>query len=243
MIGDGHACGASRRTAENAIRLLSILWLLLHFGLTAVYVMPTNPMNAAWRRLLDATVGTYYSQNWQLFSPEPLTENYALYILPLTDAQAATASTQGLPHDGWFDITSPLLVRFQENRFSAYDRLARPQINSLMTWLSGGASLDLWQQTCSMGDPSACAFYNEQLKLTRVQAGAVLVRAASAFCKDMAQACLGATWVALRAHEQLPVPWSQRYTSTKPITRDMDLGVYPIDKSISHAGIYAIGRP
>jgi hypothetical protein len=82
MIGDGHACGASRRTAENAIRLLSILWLLLHFGLTAVYVMPTNPMNAAWRRLLDATVGTYYSQNWQLFSPEPLTENYALYILP-----------------------------------------------------------------------------------------------------------------------------------------------------------------
>jgi hypothetical protein len=248
MIGDVHTIRSVplpplQRTAENAVRLLAVVWLLFHFGLTAAYVMPPNPMSIALQPLLNATIGTYYSQNWQLFSPEPLTENYALYVRPLTDSQAAASSKDGLPLDGWFDITSPLLVRYQQNRFSAYDRLARPHINGILNWLSGGVSLAPWQQSCEMGDSKACTFYNNQLKLTRVEAGKILAKAASAFCKDMAQSCRGATHVALRAHEELPVPWSQRYTTSKPVSHDVDLGVYPIDSSVSSAGIYISRRP
>jgi hypothetical protein len=243
MTVDSHRWQPLRRTIEDAIRLLSLLWLFVHFALTVAYVMPPNPMNAAWQGFLDATVGTYYSQNWQLFSPEPLTENYALYVRPLTDAQAAGIARDGLPQYGWFDITSPLLARFQQNRFSAYDRLTRPQINAILKWLSGGANLASWQQSCQMGDSKACAFYSEQLKLIRSEEGKVMARAASAFCNDRARSCQGATQVALRAHEEMGVPWSQRYSSAKPVTHDMDLGVYPIDRSAASANIYKAGRP
>lgn len=243
MIGDRYPSKALKRTAQNVGRLLSVLWLLFHFGLTAAYVMPPNPMSTAWHPFLDTIIGKYFSQNWQLFSPEPLTENYALYVRPLTDPQVAASSKNGLPRDGWFDITSPLLVRYQQNRLSAYDRLARPHINGILNWLSGGVSLAPWQQSCEMGDSKACTFYNNQLKLTRAEEGKVLARAASVFCKDMAQSCRGAAYIALRAHEELPVPWSQRYTTSKLVTHDVDLGVFPIDTSVSSAGIYASRRP
>jgi hypothetical protein len=156
----------------------------------------------------------------------------------LTDAQTADISKKGLPDVGWFDITSPLLLRYQHNRFSAYDRLARPHINGILNWLSGGVTLAPWQHACEIGDSRACVFYKDQLKLAREESAKVLAKAASAFCKDVMQSCAGATHVALRAHEELPVPWSQRYTTSKPVTHDMDLGVYPIDPKVATEGIY-----
>jgi len=167
MNNDCYRTQSLRQIAENALRLLSLIWLIFHFGLTVAYVLPPNPASTAWQRLLDATIGRYYSQNWQLFAPDPLAQNYALYVRPLTEAQAAGVSGQGLPHDGWFDITNPVLVHFQQNRFSAYDRLTRPQINAILNWLSGGDSLASWQQSCQLGDSKACAFYEGQLKLIR----------------------------------------------------------------------------
>ncbi len=223
------------------MRLLTLSWLVLHFALTVIYVMPLNPINAAMQPLLDATIGTYYSQNWRLFSPEPLARNYALLIRPLSDEQAAAAS-RNLPSDGWFDVTTPFWVRFQHNRFSAYDRLTRPQVNALLNWLTGGSSLEPWQQSCQMGDTQACAFFEEQLRLVRMQEAGVLARAASVFCKDVAEPCRGATHVALRAHEELGVVWSQRYNAAKPAAHDMDLGIYPIDANVAGAGIYLAGK-
>jgi hypothetical protein len=232
---------ALRQKGEEIVRLLTLLWLVVHFALTVVYVMPLNPMNAAVQPLLDATVGTYFSQNWKLFSPEPLAQNYALLIRPLSDEQAA-ASKNGLPSDGWFDVTTPFWVRFQHNRFSAYDRLTRPQVNALLNWLSGGSSLEPWQQSCQMGDTKACAYFEEQLRLVRAQEAEVLAKAASAFCKDVSEPCRGATHVALRAHEELGVAWSLRYNAAQSAAHDMELGVYPIDMNVASAGIYLTGK-
>jgi hypothetical protein len=230
-----------KQATANILRCVSLLWLILHFALTALFVMPSNPMTSACQRLLDATIGTYFSQNWQLFSPEPLTQNYALYVHPLTEAKAAGGNA-GLPTEGWYDITSPLFARFQQNRFSAYDKLARPQINALLKWLSGGPALASWQHSCEAGDPKACTVYNEQLKVIRLEEGKVLARIASAFCNDLAQTCKGSTRIALRAHEELPIPWSQRYAGPKPTTHDVDIGVYPIDPAVASANIYQARR-
>jgi hypothetical protein len=226
-----------QRIGCDVIRLLTLFWFLLHFGLTVAYVLPPNPATNGWQRLLDATIGTYYSQNWQLFSPAPLAENFALYVLPLTDAQAELAK-HGLPHDGWFDITSPFWARFQQNRLGAYDRLTRPQVNGLLNWLSGGPGLSLWQRSCQLGDREACAFYEAQLRTTRAEEVKVLAKAASAFCKDVPRSCQDATQVALRAHKESGVPWSQRYAGGRPVSHDIDLGVYPIDWSVTNAHIY-----
>lgn len=241
MRGGLHRAQTLRQKGKQIVRLLTLIWLVVHFALTVVYVMPLNPMNAAMQPLLDATIGTYYSQNWRLFSPEPLAQNYALLIRPLSDEQVA-ASKNGLPSDGWFDVTSPFWVRFQRNRFSAYDRLTRPQVNALLNWLTGGSGLEPWQQSCQLGDTKACAYFAEQLKLVRAQEALLLARAASAFCKDVAEPCRGATHVALRAHEELGVAWSQRYSAAKPATHDMEIGVYPIDANVASAGIYLAGN-
>jgi Family of unknown function (DUF5819) len=243
MAKDCYRSQRWRRTATNAVRLLALCWFLLHFGLTAAYVLPPNPTSNGWQPLLEATIGTYYSQNWQLFAPDPLAQNYALYIRPLTDTQAADIVSHGLPKDGWFDMTNPSLVQFQQNRFAAYDRLARLQINAILNWLSGGSNLAAWQRSCAQGDSKACAVYQNQLKVVRVDEGKLLIRVASAFCKDAPQSCYGATQVALRAHEELGVPWSKRYTAARPEAHDMDLGVYPIDWRMANAHIYTNGRP
>jgi hypothetical protein len=76
-----------------------------------------------------------------------------------------------------------------------------------------------------------------------LEEGKVLTKAASAFCKDVPQSCQGATQIALRAHEELGVPWSQRYTATKAVTHDIDLGVYAIDSTVANAHIYLKMRP
>jgi len=199
-------------------------------------------MNAAMQPLLDSTIGTYFSQNWKLFSPEPLAQNYALLVRPLSDEQATGVSKDGLPSDGWFDVTTPFWVRFQRNRYSAYDRLTRPQLNALLNWLTGGSDLEPWQQSCKMGDTKACAFFEGQLRLVRVQEAAVLARAASAFCKDVVEPCRGATHVALRAHEELGIAWSLRYSAAKPAVHDIELGIYPIDPRVASAGIYLAGK-
>ena len=242
MLGGSHHRQALLQKGGQFLRLLSLLWLLVHFTLTVLYVMPLNPMNAAMQPLLDETIGTYYSQNWKLFSPEPLARNYALLVRPLSGEQVAAASKNDLPIDGWFDVTTPFWVRFQHNRFSAYDRLTRPQFNALLNWLTGGSGLDVWQQSCQMGDTKACAYFAEQLRLVRAQEAGLLARAASAFCKDVAEPCRGATHVALRAHEELGVAWSLRYNTARPATHDMELGVYPIDTSVASAGIYLAGK-
>jgi len=241
MLGGFHRGRAPRQKVELLVRWLTLFWLVVHFALTVVYVMPLNPMNAAMQPLLDATIGTYYSQNWRLFSPEPLARNYALLIRPLSGEQAAAAS-KSLPSDGWFDVTTPFWVRFQRNRFSAYDRLTRPQVNALLNWLTGGSALETWQQSCHMGDTEACAFFEEQLRLVRMQEAGLLAKAASAFCKDVAELCRGATHVALRAHEEAGVVWSQRYSAATPVIHEMDLGVYPIDTNVASPGIYRAGN-
>ncbi len=241
MLGGFHQRHALRQKGEQFVRLLTLFWLAAHFALTVVYVMPLNPMNAAMQPLLNATLGTYYSQNWRLFSPEPLARNYALLIRPLS-AEQAIASKNDLPSDGWFDVTTPFWVRFQRNRFSAYDRLTRPQLNAILNWLTGGTGLEAWQQSCQMGDTKACAYFEEELRLVRVQEAQVLTRVASAFCKDVAEACRGATHVALRAREESGVAWSQRYSAARPAVHDMELGVYPIDADVAGAGIYLAGK-
>ena len=49
-----------------------------------------------------------------------------------------------LPKDGWFDVSTPFWYRHhchQQNRFSAYDRLIRPQAAALRLYRTGWMEL------------------------------------------------------------------------------------------------------
>ena len=42
----------------------------------------------------------------------------------------------------------------------------------------------------------------------------------------------------MRVREKLSVPWSVRYTA-QPQVREIDLGVYPVDKTVAGPRLYA----
>lgn len=231
-----------RRWLANSVRIGSLLWLVGHFALTVGYVMPVNPIKVSLQPLLYATIGTYFQQNWSLFAPNPLAADYAFLARPLSQIEMEAIPMKGLPTRGWYDLSAPLWAHFQKNRFSAYERLARPHGNALMIYLSGGLELLPWLETCLKGDPASCAFYEERLKVARSQAAELLAKVGSAFCKDLGESGRNYTHVALRVRERLSVPWSERYTG-KRVVRDIELGVYPINRTVAGAGLYLAGKP
>ncbi len=230
------------RWLANIVRIGSLLWLVFHFALTVAYVMPVNPIKISLQPLIYATVGTYFQQNWSFFAPNPLAADYALLARPLDQVEVEAIPKKGLPTRGWYDLSAPLWAHFQKNRFSAYERLARPHGNALMIYLSGGLELVPWLEACLKGDSASCTFYEERLKVARSQAAELLAKVGSAFCKDLGESGQNYTHVALRVRERLSVPWSERHTG-EGLVRDIELGVYPINKSMASAGLYLAGKP
>jgi uncharacterized protein DUF5819 len=219
------------------VRIAALAWFVVHFALTVLYVMPENPIRMGMAPVLNATIGTYFYQNWSFFAPNPISSDYALLARPLTEADENAQPAQGLPVDGWYDVSTPLWARFQQNRFSAYDRLTRPLSSAIRAYLTGGPELLPWLESCEKGDKASCVFYEDRLKKTRVEAGKTLSRIGSAVCNDLAHSGARITHVALRVRETLSVPWSERWTS-KPVVRDVELGVYAVDRTVAPPGLY-----
>jgi len=215
-----------------------MLWLAGHCALTLLYVSPANPMRASMLQVLNETIGAAFPQNWSFFAPDPIAANEALIVRPLTAEESAAVSIKGLPKEGWYDLSTPLWKRFQSNRFSAYDRLARPQSNAIRLYLAGGQELMPWLEACAKGDTSACRYYERHLIDSRARAASVLSKVASAFCNGQ-PGMSGATQIALRVRESMSIPWSKRYDrGAKQSAQDIELGIYPIDKSIVSPGVY-----
>lgn len=126
---------AIRIWVVNALRVMTVLWLVAHFTLTAIYVLPTNPAQDTLKPLLDAMIGKYFNQGWALFAPNPISANYELFVRPLSNSEFRIAQTKGLPNDGWYDLSSPMWTKFQSNRFSAYNLIFRPSSEALLNYL------------------------------------------------------------------------------------------------------------
>ena len=229
------------RLARNAlggtVRIFALCWLAVHFALTVLYVMPVNPIKPSIQPLLAATIGTYFPQNWNLFAPNPVSSDLAFLVLPLTASMAREAAEGRMPSEGWYDLSTPLWEHFQQNRLTAYDRLARPQASGIRMFLNGGSQLAPWAEACRKGDDDACELFEERLTSARALARTFLVRIASAFCNDIVPHRADVTFVALRMRERTSVPWSLRYTSERT-ERLLDLGVHPIDRGVVAPGLY-----
>lgn len=192
----------------NVLRIITVLWLVAHFTLIIIYVLPTNPAQDTLEPFFDATIGKYFSQDWSLFAPDPISADYALLVRPLSRNEFAITQRQGLPNDGWYDLSSPLWTKFQSNRFSAYKTVFRPAAEALLHYL-------------------------DQPQQQPVQ---LMVKTASAFCKDIGQR--NASYVALIIRERPSKQWSERGTSQQPVARTTLVGIYPIDKSVENIHLY-----
>jgi hypothetical protein len=225
------------RSPRNAAPMLARIGILVlffaHFALTVCYVMPINPIRIKLNRVLGNTIGRFFRQNWSLFAPSPVQSNQRMLVRPLTAQEAAAAT---LPADGWYDVTTPVIARHQQNRFSAYDRLNRTQATALRDYFGGGIMLHPWMEACAHGDKKACQHYQDGLNAQRRFDSDLLRRTASAFCKDIQMPCAK---VAVRIRESPAAPWSARHDNRPMPSQDFDVAVFDFDPEVVPAGIYA----
>jgi hypothetical protein len=235
------ARGSLKPWLLTGVRVATLGWLVAHFALVVAYVMPINPVTITLQPMLRATIGTYFEQDWGMFAPNPRSADVVLLARLLSAAEVAALPTQGLPADGWHDLSTPLWAGFHQNRFSAYDRLTRPQPRAIIAYLNGGPEAALWREYCQRGDQAACGVFQEQMAVARADAARLLAKLGSAFSREVGRPG-EASHVALRARQLLPVPWSERYTAPRRV-EDAELGVYLIDWGITPPGLYRAERP
>jgi len=223
-----------RSIAYRALQIVSLGALILHFGLTALYVAPINPMKFSVRGLIAMTVESHLPQDWRVFAPVPVTSDEAVLVRCLTLADHAMPA---LPRDGWYDISTPLWQRYQKNRFSGYDRLSRPQTYAARTYLTGGMDADVWYQACYAGSQGACDVYNSIIFSARSSNAPILARLGSAFCKDIGLTD-STTHVAMRVRRSYPYPWSARNSGLPRTTEDVPLGIFPFNPTVQSPGVF-----
>jgi len=223
------------------VRIAALLWLAVHFSLTVAYVMPLNPVTAAMQPLLRATIGTYFPQGWSFFAPDPGWSVPVLLARPLSPAEAAAVPTQGLPADGWYDLSTPLWERFHDNRLSAYARVAYPQLRATLAYSSGGTERALLREACQKGSALACDLADARLEPVPSDAGQLLARIGSAFCNEVVPDQT-VSHVALRVRETPIASWAERH-SGQPVPHVVDLGVFPVDRGVVAGGLWRGGRP
>jgi hypothetical protein len=219
-----------------SIRGAALLWFAVHFTLTAIYVMPLTPAKMSLQSVLNVTIGSFFSQNWSLFAPNPASDNDVLLVRCIGAEEEAAITAQGLPSDGWDDISTPLWQRLQQNRFTAYDRMARPQASLIRLHLQGPEDIEAWKTSCRNGSKEACKYVDERVKSLHDGVTKSLGKIGSAYCRE-AFPTQAFTKVALRARIIGAVPWSKRYTA-KPQVSEIDLGVVPMDPNVALTGIY-----
>jgi Family of unknown function (DUF5819) len=218
----------------KTLKAIAIMWLVIHISLTIIYNMPMNPLKLSLNPLLNATIGTFFGQNWSLFAPNPVGEDYILLVQPRSKLLSKDSSKIDTI---WYNTSSTLWLRFQKNRFSAYDRLARNQSNATRNVLNGSAGLVPVYDACRKGDTTACRVYEESLKNVRKYQTDKLALIASAFVNDIKKTTDNFTHIGIRIRIKSFSPWSKRYLK-EVIIRDIDLGEFKYNSNVAPIGIY-----
>ncbi len=231
--------------AVKAMKASLLTIFFAYFALAMLFVLPLNPVKMELLPLLNITIGTYARQNWSLFAPNPISMDIALLTKCLKRSEVAGAlrdEARGTATSGWSDVSLPMWGAFHANRFSAYDRLTRPQSNAIRAFLGANPMLVLWRDACEKGDASACDRYEARLKDAQHESAIGLQKIGSAYCNGRATASSYAM-VALRARLSSAVPWSQRNDpSVMRKSNDFSLGVYPINRQVASAAPWMVAR-
>ncbi|HFK1409239.1 DUF5819 family protein [Bacillus thuringiensis] len=96
--------------------------VMVHFCLILFHVMPKNPISNEMSPVVNKYVNPLFTQNWHLFSPNPLVRNDIIYMqIKFKDSPSLSE---------WFDITTPMIKGNYKNYFSPLNRLVRIPLTS-----------------------------------------------------------------------------------------------------------------
>lgn len=162
-------------------------WVCIHFVMTALYVMPLNPIKMLASPVVTAYIQPLFTQNWHLFAPDPIDESRILTVA--CKAKDSLGANSATPKESeWHDASTLLRKQFQRNRISAAERLNRVQSTSIQVTMGMD---DLVLQLARKRTPYE-SDYNKALdkmldleQESRKQAQVVLYRVASWTCGQL----------------------------------------------------------
>jgi uncharacterized protein DUF5819 len=116
------SAGASVETEERhstAVRMVSAIIALvvvgataLHVGTIFLHVAPSNTVSTQYREEIDDYIYPFFEQNWALFAPNPVAENFRL------QAQSRVRNPDGTTTDSaWTDLTGDDLDHIRHNPY------------------------------------------------------------------------------------------------------------------------------
>lgn len=215
--------------AANVLRVIALAWLIIHFALTGVYVLDRNPLSRALAPVLDRYTDKYFSQDWELFAPNPLSANVSLMVRPLTPAESADVARLGVPATGWYDLTRALWEHRQRMPFSYDEALGHFQVVMMTDYLGGDPATFPSLYACREEGEQACRDAKASYAGARERATLYLWRLASEFVNARFP---GPTYnaMALKIRQEFATPWPDRGSGRRSV-RDTVIGVYARDPS------------
>jgi hypothetical protein len=119
----------------NTVFLTLCGWFLIHFTIILINVGPVTPLSIDLNEKTENYINPIFSQNWHLFAPDPVKDNYYLYIQAKNNEAVADSTT-------WIDITRPLIENNHSSLITPFNRIIRIY-SGLVSSFVGGISDDL----------------------------------------------------------------------------------------------------
>ncbi|QKG83854.1 hypothetical protein GXN76_04755 [Kroppenstedtia pulmonis] len=218
--------------------LRKILFIILgvvfvfHFIITSLYNLPINPLKIKYSPIINGYMDPIFTQNWRLFAPDPVTHGNQVYIrLKLKTGNKEPKVT------GWIDLTSFMIKRNQENRFTPYNRLVRIQRGAVNAMVRRDEIINKLSEKIKEDDLDRNKYKNIiDNDLTRLQtkhAKKMVNRYSQAYVKNIYPASkIEATQVLIKEIEA--VPYSKKQNSNyKPKEKVVTLDWVPYQNDIA----------
>jgi hypothetical protein len=96
------------------------LFVIIHFTVILLGVIPPNPITVKHNRLINAYTNPMFTQNWHLFAPDPISNNTTTYLqVKYID------KTDDIITSEWIDVSTGLVDANKQKYLSPINRLVR----------------------------------------------------------------------------------------------------------------------
>jgi hypothetical protein len=104
---------------EKLIAFTLYLFLFIHFSIVGLSLLPSNPINYVYKLQIRSYVDPFFTQNWNLFAPNPIASNQTLLIKFISYTKKDSVSTN------WLDIKDVVHKNRTKSFWSPLQRLEK----------------------------------------------------------------------------------------------------------------------
>ncbi|MGZ3800097.1 MAG: DUF5819 family protein [Bdellovibrio sp.] len=88
------------------MKISLVVVMLFHLSMHVLYLAPVNPATPRYSKITDSYMGSFFTQNWHLFAPEPATSSLNLLFRCSTTSEWINPLTNLLTDHKTFPLTA-----------------------------------------------------------------------------------------------------------------------------------------